>query len=49
MDSKEKIFDIIENALAKAGYVILDGDHDTVIVRDKKADQDFSIRIEVEG
>ena len=30
----KEIFDIIESALAKAGYKILDGDAYTVIVRD---------------
>lgn len=45
----QKIFDVIETALANAGYVILDGDQDTVIVRDKASDSDFSIHIEPEG
>ena len=30
----EDIFDIIESALAKAGYKIVDGDANSVIVRD---------------
>lgn len=39
------IFDIIENALAKAGYKILDGDTDAVIVRDCKSDKDYEIKV----
>ena len=39
------IFDIIESALAKAGYKILDGDEYTVIVRDCKAGKDYEIEV----
>lgn len=39
------IFDIIESALAKAGYKILVGDAYTVIVRDCKAGKDYEIEV----
>ena len=38
------IFDIIESALAKAGYKIVDGDANSVIVRDF-AGKDYEIKI----
>lgn len=41
----KEIFDIIENALAKAGYKVLDGDAYTVIVRDCKTDKDYEIEV----
>lgn len=39
------IFEVIENALAKAGYTILDGDHDSVIIRHKNSDSDYEIKV----
>lgn len=43
---EDKIFDLIEEALAKAGFKILDGDHNCVIVRDPKNDKDYEIKVE---
>lgn len=40
-----EVFEIIEDALALAGYKILDGDKDTVVIRDAKNDMDFEIRV----
>lgn len=40
------IFDIIEVALARAGYVILDGDESSVIIRHKNSDSDYKISVE---
>lgn len=40
------IFAVIEAALAKAGYKILDGDHDSVIIRHANSDSDYKITVE---
>ncbi len=42
----KKIFDVIEDALARAGYRLLEGDTDTLIIRDSSKDQDYEIKIE---
>ena len=39
------IFEVIEDALADAGYKILDGDSSSVIIRDAKNDMDFEIKV----
>lgn len=39
------IFDIIESALAKAGYKIVDGDANSVIVCDFADGKDYEIKI----
>jgi len=39
------IFAVIEAALAKAGYKILDGDHDSVIIRHANSDSDYEISV----
>lgn len=44
--TEAKIFDAIEIALARAGFRILDGDRDTVIIREKEEDRDFQIKLE---
>lgn len=41
----DSIFSAIETPLAFSGYTILDGDGDTVIIRDKDADEDYAITI----
>lgn len=41
-----KIFEIMEIALARTGFKLLDGDRDTVIIRDAEADRDFQIKVE---
>lgn len=41
----KEIFDVIESALTRAGYKILDGDAYTVIVRDCKTDKDYEIEV----
>lgn len=41
----DSILDIIEAALAKAGFKILDGDSDTVFIRGQKNDRDYEIRV----
>lgn len=41
-----RIFGYIEPILAKAGYRIMDGDHETLIIRNAEKDADYSIRIE---
>lgn len=40
------IFAVIEAALARAGYKILDGDHNSVIIRHPNSDSDYVIRVE---
>ena len=39
------IFEVIEDALANAGYKILDGDSSSVIIRDSENDMDFEIKV----
>ena len=41
-----KIFDVIDEALARAGYCIMDGESNCVIVRDSEKDVDYCIKIE---
>lgn len=41
-----KIFETMEIALARAGFRILDGDKDTIIIREPGEDRDFQIRVE---
>lgn len=44
------ILEIVESALAKAGYKVLDGDRETVIVREAGSDTDYKIKVtEVAG
>jgi hypothetical protein len=42
---KENIFEVIELALAKDGYKLLDGDDETLIIRDPKNDTDYEIKV----
>jgi len=44
-DEPTEIFDVIESALALAGYKILDGDRDSVIVRRGSTDTDYQIKV----
>ncbi len=39
------IFDVIEFALARAGYKLLDGDEASVIIRHPNSDSDYEIRV----
>lgn len=39
------IFDIIESALAKAGYKIVDGDANSVIIHDIEDGKDYEIKV----
>ena len=39
------IFEVIETALAKAGYKILDGDGDSIIIRHSNSDTDYKIHV----
>ena len=41
-----RIFALIEPVLACAGYRIMDGDHDTLIIRNNETDTDYEIRVE---
>ena len=43
------IFEIIENALAKAGYKILDGDADSITIRHANCDTDYQITVKEEA
>lgn len=48
--AKKRIFSVIETALARAGYAVLDGDRDSVIVRYKPSDADYQIDVrKIEG
>lgn len=42
---KDKIIECIEMALSRAGYQVMDGDADSVIIRDKNLDQDFEVKV----
>lgn len=39
------IFEVIETALKKAGYIIKDGDGDSVIIGHPNSDTDYIIRV----
>ena len=39
------IFKVIESALAKAGYKVLDGDGDSIIIRHSNSDTDYQIHV----
>lgn len=39
------IFDIIESALAKGGYKILDGEQNSIVVRHSNSDTDYVIAV----
>lgn len=39
------IFEVIETALAKAGYKVLDGDRDSIIIRHNNSDTDYKIHV----
>lgn len=41
----EKIFETIEVALTLKGFKVLDGDKESVIIRDPKEDKDYEIRV----
>ena len=41
----QRLFEAIEMAAANAGFKILDGDDDAIVVRDAKSDTDFAIHI----
>ena len=45
-DIKVRIFDVMESALALAGYEIMDGDRDSVIIRHCTSDSDFEIKVD---
>ncbi len=40
------IFDIIENALAKAGYKVLNGDKNSIVIRHVNSDTDYVVTVE---
>lgn len=39
------IFEVIETALAKAGYKVLDGDSDSIVIRHANSDSDYQIKV----
>lgn len=39
------IFEVIEFALARAGYRLLDGDKDSIIIRHPNSDSDYLIKV----
>lgn len=41
----QDIFDIIETALEESGYTIMDGDGDSVLIRNKAENKDYEIKI----
>lgn len=44
-DERERVFDVIEQALSMAGYQIMDGDHDEVIIRNGMLKKDMAVQI----
>ena len=38
-------FEVIENALAMAGYIIYEGDADDILIRHKNSDSDYEIKV----
>lgn len=41
-----RIFDAMEKALALEGFKLLDGNDDTLIIREPKEDRDYQIKVE---
>lgn len=39
------VFEVIEAALTKAGYKIMDGDETSIIIRHSNSDTDYEIRL----
>ena len=39
------IFEVVETALSRAGYKILDGDWNSVIIRHSACDKDYEIKV----
>ena len=39
------IFEVIESALTKAGYKVLDGDGNSIIIRHSNSDTDYQIHV----
>lgn len=39
------IFEVIETALARAGYKIMDGDSNSIIIRHANSDSDYEIKV----
>ena len=47
---KERIFSGIEEAVARGGLKVMDGDGDSIIVRNSRLDMDFEISVkQLEG
>lgn len=42
---KERLLTKIEEAVALSGLKVMDGDHDSILVRESRTDMDFEIRI----
>ena len=42
----EHVLNVIDSALALAGFKIMDGDHESIIIRDCENDIDYEIKIE---
>lgn len=45
-DVVKEILEIIDVAVAKVGYKVLDGDAESIIIRNPKTDRDFEIKVE---
>lgn len=44
----ENIFDVIESALSSCGFTVMDGDHSSIIIRNKISGIDYLISIQEE-
>jgi hypothetical protein len=44
-DETRKITEILDRSLALAGYKIMDGDGDSVLIRNSHIDRDFEIKV----
>lgn len=44
-NERERIFDVIEQALATSGYQVLDGNDDEIIIRSGKLQMDMAVQI----
>ena len=42
---KERILSKIEEAVALSGLKVMDGDHESIIVRESRSDMDFEIHV----
>lgn len=41
----DEILKVIEFALVRSGYLLIDGKQDSIVIRDKEKDMDYTIKV----